>query len=453
MKILVVGAGATGGYFGARLQQAGRDVTFLVRPRRAQLLRERGLRITGPADSVVTPRLVTAPDLDGEYDLVLVSVKAMALPAAIDDVTRAVGPGTTIVPFLNGMAHMDALNEAFGPEAVLGSVVRVFTTVADNGDIVQLAPPSDIVIGEQAGGPSPRVRDIEDVLTGAGFDVTVSADITTAMWHKWVFISTLGALNTLVRASVGDAVAAKGGDQLGPALAAEAAAVSAAAGHPVPAQTMQAIAASTTVPGSTDTASLYRDLVGGRPTEAEHIFGDLTARARALGVPTPLLDLATLSLRVHEARLAHSSYPPAGADMNRDPVSVVRQFLEIVRSGADPGRADRFMASEVVAHQVRAEDPATITRTPREYAEHVEEMLAAYGPFRLEIDELFGSGDKVYARWTQHGAHLGDVDGHAPTGRPITQVTSCVYRVADGRIAEYWIQIDRWGLQAQLDLP
>lgn len=136
--------------------------------------------------------------------------------------------------------------------------------------------------------------------------------------------------------------------------------------------------------------------------------------------------------------------------MSHDPVSVVRDFLRVVRSGADPSQADRLMAATVIAHQVQAEDPATITRTPREDAEHVEEMLAAYGPFRLEIDELFGSGDRVYARWTQNGVHVGDVDGIAPTGRPVTQVTSCVYRVADGRIAEYWIQIDRWGLRAQL---
>ena len=301
----MVGAGATGGYYGARLQEAGRDVTFLVRPRRADLLRERGLRITGlGAETVLTPRLVTAPDLDAGYDLVFVSVKAMALPAAIADMSRAVGADTAVVPFLNGMAHMDALNEAFGSAAVLGGVARVITTVADNGDIVQLAPVADMVIGEQAGGVSERVRGIESVLFGAGFEVAVSPDIRAAMWHKWVFISTLAALNTLVRGSVGEAVAAQGGDRLGPAVAAEAAAVSAAAGHPVPERTMQHIVAFMTRPGSADTASLYRDLVAGRPTETEQIFGDLTTRARALGVPTPLLDLATLSLRVHDTRLA-----------------------------------------------------------------------------------------------------------------------------------------------------
>jgi 2-dehydropantoate 2-reductase len=305
MRILVVGAGATGGFFGAQLLQAGRDVTFLVRPKRAELLRQRGLRITGLGEqTVLTPRLLTTPEIDGDYDLVLVSVKANALPAAIDDVSGAVGSHTTVIPFLNGLAHMDALNKRFGAQAVLGAVVRVLTTIDADGDIVRLGPLADMVIGEQGGGSSERVRQIEAVLSGAGFDFAVSPDIQTAMWHKWVFISTLGALNTLVRGSVGEAVAVPGGDRLGPQIAAEAAAVSAAAGHPVPSQVLANITAFMTRSGSTDTASLYRDLTAGQPTEAEHIFGDLIARARAFGVPTPLLDLATMGLRVHEQRIA-----------------------------------------------------------------------------------------------------------------------------------------------------
>ena len=304
MRILVVGAGATGGYFGAQLQQAGRDVTFLVRSRRADVLGERGLRITGlGTDTVLAPRLLTAPDVDGHYDIVLVSVKATALPAALDDVSAAVGPRTTVIPFLNGMAHLDALNERFGEDAVLGGVVRVLTTLDAEGDIVRLGALAEIVIGEQQGGTSPRVARIAEVLSGAGFDLSVSPDIRAAMWHKWVFISTLGALNTLVRGSVGDAMAVPGGDRLGPQIAAEAAAVAAAAGYPVPGQTLDTVRAFVTRPGSADTASLYRDLVAGQPTEAEQIFGDLTARARALGVPTPLLDATTVALRVHEQHL------------------------------------------------------------------------------------------------------------------------------------------------------
>ena len=305
MRILVVGAGATGGYFGAQLQQAGRDVTFLVRPKRADVLRDRGLRITGlGTETVLTPRLLTAAEIDGHYDVVLVSVKATTLPEAIDDFAAAVGARTTVIPFLNGMAHLDALNERFGAGAVLGGVVRVLTTVNAEGDIVRLGALAEIVIGEQRGGTSQRVEQVAEVLSGAGFGLSVSPDILAAMWHKWIFISTLGALNTLARGSVGDVAAVPGGDRLGPQIAGEAAAVAAAAGYPMPKQALGTVEAFVTRPGSADTASLFRDLIAGQPTEAEQIFGDLAARARALGVPTPLLDATTVALRVHEQRLS-----------------------------------------------------------------------------------------------------------------------------------------------------
>ena len=158
MRILVVGAGATGGFFGAALARAGRDVTFLVRPRRAAELRERGLRSIGPErEDVITPRLVTAEQLKAEqlehepgthggdsdslagpYDLVLVSVKEAALAQAIEDFAPAVGPDTIIVPFLNGMAHLDRLAARFGAHAVFGGVVLIAATVTDEGDVKQL---------------------------------------------------------------------------------------------------------------------------------------------------------------------------------------------------------------------------------------------------------------------------------------------------------------------------
>jgi 2-dehydropantoate 2-reductase len=303
MRILVVGAGATGGYFGARLAIAGRDVTFLVRPRRAEALRERGLRITGVGDDErIEPKLVTADELTSPYDLILLSVKATALAAAIDDMAPAVGPNTSIVPFLNGMAHVDALNARFGAAAVLGGVVVIASTVNDDGDIVRLAPPASMTIGEQDGGTSARLTEIETVLSGAGFDFTVRQDITAQMWAKWVFISTVSGLTCLMRSPVGDIVAVPGGSDLGPAILAEGAAVAEAAGFPVPPERQAGVRATVTQEGSTATSSMYRDLVAGHPTEVEHIFGDLVARARALSVATPLLDLATMHLRVHQRR-------------------------------------------------------------------------------------------------------------------------------------------------------
>jgi predicted ester cyclase len=132
------------------------------------------------------------------------------------------------------------------------------------------------------------------------------------------------------------------------------------------------------------------------------------------------------------------------------PKQIVADFLNEVRSGANPERAADFMTDRVLAHQVVAEEELTVERTPEQYAAHVRDMLDAYGPFRFRVDELIAEDDRVYARWTQHGHHLAEVDGYAATGKPIVEVASAVYRVEHGRIAEYWIQIDRFGLIEQL---
>jgi 2-dehydropantoate 2-reductase len=298
VRILVVGAGATGGYFGARLAQAGRDVTFLVRPGRAAVLRERGLRIVGLGESTrIVPKLVTAAELGRTYDVVLLSVKATALDRALDDVAPAVGPETAIITFLNGIAHLDTLNARFGRESVLGGVVKIISTVDENGDILRLAPLASLAFGD-----GPSARDLRALLDVAGIELSVSPDITAAMWHKWVFIVTLGALTCLMRGTVGEVAAVDGGS-LGRAILAEAAAVSTAAGFLLPDKEYAATEAMATQTGSPVTSSMYRDVVAERPTEVEHVFGDLVSRARALGVETPLLDLATLHLRVHERRV------------------------------------------------------------------------------------------------------------------------------------------------------
>ncbi|MFD3665388.1 ketopantoate reductase family protein [Streptomyces sp. NPDC058659] len=304
MKILVVGAGATGGYFGALLARSGQDVTFLVRPARAGALRERGLRVVGRDEEwVLTPRLVTADELTGPYDLVLLSVKSTGLDRAVEDIAPAVGPGTALVPLLNGLAHIDVLNARFGASAVLGGVAKVVTTLDETGDIRRLAPLAHLAFGEQDGTVSARVERIRAVLDAAGIDAPVPERVMTAMWHKWVFITTFGAVTSLMRGTVGDVYDTPGGAALGPSVLDEAAAVAAAAGHPVPEAERAATLAVVSASGSRMVPSLYRDLTAGHPTEVEHLFGDLTDRARAFGVATPLLDLATLHLRVHQRRV------------------------------------------------------------------------------------------------------------------------------------------------------
>jgi 2-dehydropantoate 2-reductase len=304
MRTLVVGAGATGGYFGARLVQADRDVTFLVRPRRAAALQERGLRITGLGEAeVITPNLVTADRLTEPYDLVLLSVKATALDQALADVAPAVGEHTAIVPFLNGMAHLDALNARFGVANVLGGVVIVATTISEEGDIVRLGPGGSITTGEQHGEDTTRLRAIAQELGDANFDMTTSSDILAKMWEKWIFIATTSAMVCLMRGTIGDVLAVPDGDRLGPAILAEAAATAAAAGYPAAPAWTDMIEQRVTAQGSQGTTSMYRDLTAGAHTEVEQILGDLTARAAALSVPAPLLGLATMHLRVHERKL------------------------------------------------------------------------------------------------------------------------------------------------------
>ncbi len=310
--ILVVGAGATGGFFGSLLAKRGRDVTFLVRPPRAAALRQRGLRVTGQDhDDLIDAKVVTSRDLAAPFELILLSVKATGLAEALDDLAPAVGPDTAVVPFLNGLDHMRALNGRFGRQRVLGGVVAVATTLAADGTVVQLAPGASLTIGEQDGPLTARMEGIAALLSGAGFTFDVTSDIVAAMWRKWVFIASIGALTCLFRGTIGEVAAAPGGSEVGPAILREAASVAAAAGHPLPRPDRNALIRLLTDPGSAMTSSLYRDLQAGRGTEVEQILGDLISRARALGVATPVLDLATLALRVHQRRL-HNSPPPQG---------------------------------------------------------------------------------------------------------------------------------------------
>jgi steroid delta-isomerase-like uncharacterized protein len=136
--------------------------------------------------------------------------------------------------------------------------------------------------------------------------------------------------------------------------------------------------------------------------------------------------------------------------MPKTPTEIVQQFFNQVRSGKQPDAAIQFMAEQVLAHQMTAENETTVHRTPANYADHVREMIAAYGDFHLEVQELIAQDDRVYVRWKQTGTHIGEVDGFPSTGQTIIEIASAVYRIENERIVEYWIQIDREGIRLQL---
>jgi 2-dehydropantoate 2-reductase len=305
MRLLVVGAGSTGGYFGGRLAQAGRDVTFLVRPARAERLRAGGLQIVSPhGDVTLAPKLVTAGNIEAPYDAVLLTVKAFSLDAALDDLAPAVGAETIILPVLNGMKHVDALSDRFGRQAVVGCVCKVATMVDDAGRIVQLSKLQDLAYGEMNGSRSPRTEAVDKVMQGAGFDARLSASIEREMWEKWILLATLGGITCLMRGSIGEVEAAPGGREFALQLLAEVCAVVSATGIAPSEAFLSATKAAITQRGSSLTSSMYRDLQKGSAVEADQIIGDLLARGRKVGVSTPLLEAAFVHLSVYQARLS-----------------------------------------------------------------------------------------------------------------------------------------------------
>jgi 2-dehydropantoate 2-reductase len=304
MRVLVVGAGALGGYFGGRLVEAGKDVAFLVRAPRAEQIARHGLRIESQhGDADLRPRTVLAGGLDGPHDLILLAVKAYSLDAAMDDMAPAVGPGTAIIPVLNGMRHLDRLTERFGAGRVLGGTVIIAAALGPEGRVVQGPMPNhDLIFGEVAGGTSERVRAVAAAFEGAKFSARASEAVLAEMWQKWVALATLAGMNCLMRAPVGDILASPGGRDAILSLFAECRAVAAAAGHSPRPEFVEFVTGLLTKEGSPQTASMLRDIEGGGPTEGEHVLGDLAERAGRMGVPTPLLRLARLHVAAYEAR-------------------------------------------------------------------------------------------------------------------------------------------------------
>ena len=305
MRILVLGAGATGGYFGGRLAQAGADVTFLVRPARAALLRERGLRIRSPlGDGDVTVALATADTLESlpAFDLVVLGCKAYDLDSAMDAVAPAIGPRTAILPILNGLLHYDALDARFGHERVLGGLCFISATLGADGEVVHIGGPASITFGlRECNTDAGVLARLAAAFGAAGVDHLYAADIARAQWIKFSFLAALAAGTCLMRGSVGAIVASEGGEAFMAALHEECLAVAAAEGQPVPDAEVRTARGHLTRTGSPVTASMLRDLQAGLRVEALQIVGDMVHRAHRNGLPVPRLEAAWAHLQAYGA--------------------------------------------------------------------------------------------------------------------------------------------------------
>ncbi|MEL7448258.1 MAG: 2-dehydropantoate 2-reductase [Pseudomonadota bacterium] len=300
MRILVLGAGATGGYFGGRLLQAGRDVTFLVRPKRAAALATSGLVIKSPFGDarLDSPPTVLAQALAAPYDLILLSCKAYDLDDAVSAISPAVGVNTLILPLLNGMRHLGVLHERFGEDKVLGGRCVIAATLDEAGGIAHLNETHGLTFGERNGGSTKRLAEVAEVLCDAGFDAHASATIEQDMWEKWVMLASLAAGTCLMRAAIGVIVASPGGGDFLTGLFEECCAIATANGFAPREKFRQFAKDLLTETGSTLTASMLRDLEAGYRTEADHIIGDLLSRRG--NVEARLLAVAYTHLKAHE---------------------------------------------------------------------------------------------------------------------------------------------------------
>lgn len=305
MKILCLGAGATGGYFAGRLVEANAaDVTFLVRPGRKAQLDKDGLRIESQLGNAhLKVNAVTEPAPAG-YDLVLLTSKAYDLDSAIAAIKPAVGPGTAVLPLLNGLNHLEILNNAFGRERVLGGMAAIHIAMLPDGLLKHYNDWRSTNFGEQDGRMSERVLALKAAFDKCGEKVLAAAvpNILQKMWDKLVLLSTLAGMTCLMRANIGEIVRAPGGKELGMTMLERNGSIAKAAGFPIDEKTMRNYAKIFSDPDNDFTASMLRDLERKGPVEADHIVGFMLIKAREFGIEPILHQVAYTHLKAYEER-------------------------------------------------------------------------------------------------------------------------------------------------------
>jgi 2-dehydropantoate 2-reductase len=305
MRLLMLGAGGVGGYFGARLHEGGADVTFLVRAKRAATLRERGLRIHGARGElhIKEPKLlVSGSPSNQEFDAIIVSCKAYDLDDSIAAIRPYVGSRTLVVPLLNGMKHLDTLDAAFGKQRVLGGLAKISSTIDPNGDIKLFTDTHDLSYGARDESQQAGAEALDRAMKLAKFNSRLSNNIIGEMWEKFVLLTTLASMSCLLRANVGEIAATNDGAELMLRMLDDCAAIAKAEGHPPRTNFLNAIRGTLTERGSPLEASMRRDLEAGGKTEAEHIVGDMVKRAKAVGIDSLLLRAAYCHLQAQAAK-------------------------------------------------------------------------------------------------------------------------------------------------------
>jgi 2-dehydropantoate 2-reductase len=306
MRILILGAGGTGGYFGGRLVESGADVTFLVRPERAGRIKENGLVIKSPlGNAELQVKTLQAGEDTRPFDLVLVTCKAYDLKSATEAIEPHVDAGALALPIMNGMAHNEYMRERLGHGRVVGGIAQISATINAFGEVEHLNQVARLVFGAFADQPNhlevdPVLDDFLAVTSKANFTSKRADPIDQNLWEKWVMLATLAGMTTLMRASVGEIMATKGGSDLMAEFLEEAIAVATEAEYPPSEDYLKNARGLLFDRNSSFTASMLRDMEAGGPIEGDHVIGDMYRRARDAGLDAHLLRVAYCHLQAYE---------------------------------------------------------------------------------------------------------------------------------------------------------
>lgn len=304
MRILVVGAGAVGGYFGGRLLEKGEDVTFLVREGRKKQLAETGLVLESVHGNVtLTPKTILSGEEADPFDLILLSTKAYHLKGAIESFQEYVSEKTAILPLLNGISHYHQLIAEFGEERVLGGLCFIETTLDQEGRIIQTSAKHDLVFGERSGERTERVLKIEDAFTGTKVGYRLSDDISRDLWNKYLFISTMSGITTLMRAPIGPIREQSSGRAVITKLLEEIVFVMKHAGAPFSDDAVAQQLNQIDSLGYSMKSSMQRDMEKLSQVEADHLHGYLLDIANKEKILVPVLEAVYTNLKVYETAL------------------------------------------------------------------------------------------------------------------------------------------------------
>ena len=298
MKILIVGAGGIGGFFGAKLQQSGADITYLLREQRQQLIQAQGLTIETPKGSfTIHPKTVLAAQLEPIYDLIILACKAFDLDDSLHSIAKASSQGV-ILPFLNGFTHLEVLDRQFGKERVMGGVAHIAATISESGSVKQLTELGSFTIGPRTPQQVALSQELFSLCKKTDFDAFYHENIEQTLWDKWVFLATLAGMTTMCRGSIGEIAATPYGKDLSKRMFAECCAIASSEGHPIAEKTQLSSQEILTKEGSPFTASMLRDLLASKKNEHQHILGDLIGFANQGSIDCPLLKIAFTHMAV-----------------------------------------------------------------------------------------------------------------------------------------------------------